>query len=159
MDLTDLYGNPVDFTKLRDNTEFMRFKNFVDLPATNGLYNTVRMTGGMGTYGVLIGIWTLGLKRPKTAKVALQRVATTSASCAALGAVFAASTSVAAGIRGKDTPLNYAIGGASAGFVTGILFRSFAVGNGMAAVFAGSAALAKHWIMEGYPVGYEKPQF
>ncbi|XP_071952172.1 NADH dehydrogenase [ubiquinone] 1 alpha subcomplex subunit 11-like [Antedon mediterranea] len=142
----------------RKHSEFMRIEHMVHL-GENGLPNTVKITGSGGVYGAMVGIWSLGAVRPQNSKHALRRMAYFSSCGALLGGTFAASTSIVAAYRGKDTPINYFFGGMTTGAVIGTISKSLPIGFGMAAVLGSTAAFAKLWVIEGWPHPIGKPEY
>nr|XP_054756855.1 NADH dehydrogenase [ubiquinone] 1 alpha subcomplex subunit 11-like [Lytechinus pictus]XP_054757630.1 NADH dehydrogenase [ubiquinone] 1 alpha subcomplex subunit 11-like [Lytechinus pictus] len=82
---------------------------------------------------------------PKGLAESALRTASLTATCAAVGAIFATTTGATASFRGKDTPLNYFIGGCTSGLFLGARMQSMGVGSGACAAFGSLGAFYKYW--------------
>ncbi|XP_070563128.1 NADH dehydrogenase [ubiquinone] 1 alpha subcomplex subunit 11-like [Ptychodera flava] len=78
---------------------------------------------------------------------------------AALGAVFGATTCAVSAARGKDSRLNYFIGGCTTGALLGVKTHSYAMGFGMCAGLGSLAAIYKHGVLEDWPNMFEEPKY
>ncbi|XP_030849364.1 NADH dehydrogenase [ubiquinone] 1 alpha subcomplex subunit 11 [Strongylocentrotus purpuratus] len=108
---------------------------------------------GAGTSAIILAV------NPQTLGEAALRTGALTATCAAVGAIFATTTGATASYRGKDTPLNYFIGGCTSGLFLGARMQSMGVGSGSCAALGGAAAFYKYWKIHDFGPFIPRPKY
>ncbi|XP_071839837.1 NADH dehydrogenase [ubiquinone] 1 alpha subcomplex subunit 11-like [Apostichopus japonicus] len=127
-----------------------RLIRYDNLDGNNTAYSSFQMAEAATVLGGAASVAHLSLYFPKNFADGALRAANITGTFALLGAVFGVTTNVTASMRGKDDPLNYFVGGCSAGVMLGARTKSYAVGTGSCLAFGGWGAFYKQWTIEGW---------
>ncbi|KAJ7308416.1 hypothetical protein JRQ81_008961 [Phrynocephalus forsythii] len=113
--------------------------------------STQRWTLASCKTGLLGSTFHVVLHTPDTMLQSAQRLASSTLTMAAVGAIFGAATCTASHLReDRDDPWNYFIGGCAAGTMFGARTHNFALGTYSCVVLGTAASLVKMGKLEGW---------